>query len=570
MDEVGEMPTETQIKLLRVLEDRKISRVGANEQISVNVRLVAATNANLVEAVDKGTFRKDLYYRLNVVNINLPPLRERRQDIPVPHQNFLKDIATQHGKHVEGMSKGARQAFMAYDSGSLSLQSMITLRLRGVVPPEGYEVPEDWQPGDALSLQTTLGRALFNEALPADYEFVNEDIDKKRLGALVNDLAERYTKTKVANTLDEIKDRKPGDFLQGPDTDPAAVAKLHDAVRSGTACRKSSRTAPCTPWASRYHGAGGVVGSDVITFGGRSAPADLTSGTTTLQVHPLPRCSSHAPTATTVATTPPTGIGVWGQAHSVGSGGLYVFGGSNQNADGCSSVAAVFDWDSGTQSGSWTQLANMPVALCQAVAATVTDTVTGRELIMVTGGVRPRPRPATSGATPTVNSGTLVYDVQANTWSTSLEGINRFNASAASEGTQAFFVGGSDTPASNTSTPSTFVGTIANGVPTFTQTADISANRSLAGVVVRGGLVYVVGGSTSTAANPAGTTLVLRAPSDLSAWTALQTSDNGVVGAITVLANFDEPTHTDLERILLVLGSRNSTNMATVYQEYNP
>ena len=83
---------------------------------------------------------------------------------------------------------------------------MITLRLRGVVPPEGYEVPEDWQPGDALSLQTTLGRALFNEALPADYEFVNEDIDKKRLGTLVNDLAERYTKTKVANTLDEIKD----------------------------------------------------------------------------------------------------------------------------------------------------------------------------------------------------------------------------------------------------------------------------------------------------------------------------------------------------------------------------
>jgi two-component system response regulator HydG len=115
MDEVGEMPTETQIKLLRVLEDRKISRVGANEQISVNVRLVAATNANLAEAVEKGTFRKDLYYRLNVVNINLPPLRERRQDIPLLIEHFLKDIAIQHGKHIEGMSKGARQAFMAYD-----------------------------------------------------------------------------------------------------------------------------------------------------------------------------------------------------------------------------------------------------------------------------------------------------------------------------------------------------------------------------------------------------------------------------------------------------------------------
>ena len=98
------------------------------------------------------------------------------------------------------------EAMMAYDSRNLSLQSMITLRLRDVVPPEGHAVPEDWQPGDALALQTTLGRALFNEALPDDYEFVNEMVDKKLLGTLVNDLAERYTKTNVASTLDELKD----------------------------------------------------------------------------------------------------------------------------------------------------------------------------------------------------------------------------------------------------------------------------------------------------------------------------------------------------------------------------
>ena len=115
LDEVGEMPMDTQIKLLRVLEDGKITRVGANEPISVNVRLVAATNAPLAEMVDKGTFRKDLYYRLNVVNINLPPLRERRGDIPLLIDHFLKEMMTRHGKHVEGMSKGARQALMAYD-----------------------------------------------------------------------------------------------------------------------------------------------------------------------------------------------------------------------------------------------------------------------------------------------------------------------------------------------------------------------------------------------------------------------------------------------------------------------
>lgn len=115
LDEVGEMPTDTQIKLLRVLEDGKITRVGANEQISVNVRLVAATNAPLADMVEQGKFRKDLYYRLNVVNIFLPPLRERRGDIPLLIDHFLKEMTARHGKHVEGISKGARQALMAYD-----------------------------------------------------------------------------------------------------------------------------------------------------------------------------------------------------------------------------------------------------------------------------------------------------------------------------------------------------------------------------------------------------------------------------------------------------------------------
>ncbi|HAH46073.1 MAG TPA: sigma-54-dependent Fis family transcriptional regulator, partial [Planctomycetaceae bacterium] len=78
LDEVGEMPMQTQIKLLRVLEDRKIARLGNNEEISLNVRLVAATNADLLEMVKNGTFRQDLYYRLSVVKIELPPLRERR------------------------------------------------------------------------------------------------------------------------------------------------------------------------------------------------------------------------------------------------------------------------------------------------------------------------------------------------------------------------------------------------------------------------------------------------------------------------------------------------------------
>lgn len=115
LDEVGEMPMSTQIKLLRVLEDGQITRVGSNEPIKVNVRLVAATNANLEAMVAEKKFRKDLYYRLDVVKINLPPLRERRADIPLLIDHFIKEMTERHGREVEHMSKSARQALMTYD-----------------------------------------------------------------------------------------------------------------------------------------------------------------------------------------------------------------------------------------------------------------------------------------------------------------------------------------------------------------------------------------------------------------------------------------------------------------------
>jgi len=115
LDEVGEMPMDTQIKLLRVLEDRKITRIGNNEELSVNVRLVAATNAKLEESVKSGKFREDLFYRLSVVTILLPPLRERRGDIPLLIDHFVTELAERSGKQVEGVSRAARQALMAFD-----------------------------------------------------------------------------------------------------------------------------------------------------------------------------------------------------------------------------------------------------------------------------------------------------------------------------------------------------------------------------------------------------------------------------------------------------------------------
>jgi len=115
LDEVGEMPTDTQIKLLRVLEDRKITRLGSNDEKSINVRLVAATNADLKHEMEEGSFRSDLYYRLSVVTIYLPPLRDRREDIPLLIDHFLKELCKREGREVEGLSRGARQALLSFD-----------------------------------------------------------------------------------------------------------------------------------------------------------------------------------------------------------------------------------------------------------------------------------------------------------------------------------------------------------------------------------------------------------------------------------------------------------------------
>jgi DNA-directed RNA polymerase subunit beta' len=98
------------------------------------------------------------------------------------------------------------EAVMAFDRGLLGLQEPVRLRLVGVVPPEGWTAPEGWSAGDPFVLQTTLGRAIFNEALPADFPYVDYQVDKKALGALVNQLADRYPKVEVAATLDSLKE----------------------------------------------------------------------------------------------------------------------------------------------------------------------------------------------------------------------------------------------------------------------------------------------------------------------------------------------------------------------------
>lgn len=150
LDEVGEMPTDTQVKLLRVLEERRITRLGSNDERDINVRLVAATNADLKKGMAEGTFREDLYYRLGVVTIQLPPLREHAQDIPLLTEHFVKEFQKQYGREVEGVSRGAREAMMAYNwPGNIrqlrnTVERMIVLDTDGLLDVD--DLPEEIAP----------------------------------------------------------------------------------------------------------------------------------------------------------------------------------------------------------------------------------------------------------------------------------------------------------------------------------------------------------------------------------------------------------------------------------------
>jgi len=114
LDEIGEMPIATQAKLLRVLEDRKLRRLGSKTETEVNVRVLAATNKVPEEAVSNGQLRNDLYYRLNVFNIHMPPLREHKEDLPDLTESLISDLNEKHGREVAGVDDEVMRAFQAY------------------------------------------------------------------------------------------------------------------------------------------------------------------------------------------------------------------------------------------------------------------------------------------------------------------------------------------------------------------------------------------------------------------------------------------------------------------------
>jgi DNA-binding NtrC family response regulator len=162
LDEVGEMPLATQVKLLRVLESRAFFRVGGSESIRVDVRVIAATNRSLKESVSIGDFRADLYYRLNVLSIYLPPLRERKSDIPLLIRQFAGELTKQHGRPFPGIAPDAMELLVnAHWPGNVRqlrnlIDSMVVLAPAREV--RASDIPSDIREGGTRLLPMRIPR----------------------------------------------------------------------------------------------------------------------------------------------------------------------------------------------------------------------------------------------------------------------------------------------------------------------------------------------------------------------------------------------------------------------------
>jgi PAS domain S-box-containing protein len=152
LDEVGELPAETQITLLRVLQEREFERVGGNQPIQANVRVIAATNRDLEAAIAVGTFRGDLFYRLNVFPIEIPPLRERREDIPLLVEYFIGHFARKAGKSFRGINKKTLDLLLSYPwPGNIRELQNVVERSVIVCETENFSVDESWLSRQSLA-----------------------------------------------------------------------------------------------------------------------------------------------------------------------------------------------------------------------------------------------------------------------------------------------------------------------------------------------------------------------------------------------------------------------------------
>ena len=174
LDEIGELPYQVQAKLLRALQEREIIRVGGNNPIKLDIRIIAATNRNLQEEIQKGRFREDLYYRLNIIQLRIPPLRERREDIPYLSGVFLEDYCKKYNKHTE-LASGVLRVLRQYDwPGNVRelknlIERLVILGGDSISVSDVQRMLEDYESGhwETLTLKDAVARFEQNMILDA-------------------------------------------------------------------------------------------------------------------------------------------------------------------------------------------------------------------------------------------------------------------------------------------------------------------------------------------------------------------------------------------------------------------
>lgn len=193
LDEIGDMPLHVQTKLLRVLQESKVERIGGTKPIPIDIRVICATNQNIEQMVEEGTFREDLYYRLNIIPIELPPLRKRKEDLPALIDYYIAYYNQKLGKNMEGVSPEALQTLMSYDwPGNVREMKNIIEYLANVAEGELIQLSDL---PDHIVLRSSKGYEDWS------LEEIMEEYEKRVLGSMIKKNATLAEKNELADAL---------------------------------------------------------------------------------------------------------------------------------------------------------------------------------------------------------------------------------------------------------------------------------------------------------------------------------------------------------------------------------
>lgn len=181
MDEIGELPLPLQVKLLRVIQEREFKRVGGTEDIKVDVRIISASNQDLQQKVAQGGFREDLFYRLNVIQIKLPPMRERKEDIPLLVNHFVRKYSDETGKEIQGVAAEALELLLRYDFAG-NVRELENIIERSITLETSPTITD-------RHIRSYLNERMISKSIPPTLEIPEEGID---LNKVVEDLEKAF------------------------------------------------------------------------------------------------------------------------------------------------------------------------------------------------------------------------------------------------------------------------------------------------------------------------------------------------------------------------------------------